>query len=177
MVPLRWLGQRQARNASAEADGPGATEKLSVGQRAVNVSHAKIRALGEQAVATPKTWRLLRKLRCSTTRITSLVQAVPSLSLGRRVGLSPAASHHARSVDMCHASSPEGARINAEESDGLRSRVHSSKDRGYNFPSCSASMQRFRFQTACRRASPVGASPPMGPRVSASVSVLDSLRS
>ena len=42
---------------------------------------AKIRALVEQAIATLKSWRLLRKLRCSTTRITSLVQAVLCLHL------------------------------------------------------------------------------------------------
>ncbi|MFC1402430.1 MULTISPECIES: IS5/IS1182 family transposase [Streptacidiphilus] len=59
----------------------GRWDKLSAGQRAVNVSHAKIRALGEQAMATLKTWRLLRKLRCSTTRITGIVQAVLALHL------------------------------------------------------------------------------------------------
>lgn len=59
----------------------GKWETLSVGQQAVNRSHAKVRALAEQAVATLKTWRLLRKLRCSTTRITSLVQAVLCLHL------------------------------------------------------------------------------------------------
>lgn len=59
----------------------GRWDKLSTGQRAVNVSHAKIRALGEQAMATLKTWRLLRKLRCSTTRITAVVQAVLTLHL------------------------------------------------------------------------------------------------
>ncbi len=32
-------------------------------------------------MATLKTWRLLRKIRCSTTRITSLVQAVLTLHL------------------------------------------------------------------------------------------------
>ncbi|MFI7363350.1 IS5/IS1182 family transposase, partial [Streptomyces sp. NPDC050149] len=37
---------------------------------------AKIRCLGEQAMATLKGWRLLRKLRCSTNRITAIVQAV-----------------------------------------------------------------------------------------------------
>lgn len=47
----------------------------------MNRSHAKIRALVEQAVATLKSWRLLRKLRCSTTRITNLVQAVLTLHL------------------------------------------------------------------------------------------------
>ncbi|MFH9735377.1 transposase family protein [Streptomyces sp. NPDC017260] len=70
--------------------GPGGTvrilhwgrwETLSDGQKAVNRFHAKIRALVEQAVATLKSWRLLRKLRCSTTRITSLVQAVLPLHL------------------------------------------------------------------------------------------------
>lgn len=59
----------------------GRWEHLSAGQRAVNVSHARIRAVGEQAIATLKGWRLLRKLRCSTTRITGLVQAVLSLHL------------------------------------------------------------------------------------------------
>ncbi|MFF4232397.1 transposase family protein [Streptomyces sp. NPDC001820] len=59
----------------------GRWEKLSAGQQAVNRSHARIRALGEQAMATLKTWRLLRKLRCSTTRITELVQAVLTLHL------------------------------------------------------------------------------------------------
>jgi hypothetical protein len=53
----------------------------SAGQKAVNRSHAKIRALVEQAMATLKSWRLLRKLRCSTTRITARVQAVLALHL------------------------------------------------------------------------------------------------
>jgi hypothetical protein len=59
----------------------GRWESLSAGQQAVNRSHAKIRALVEQAMATLKNWRLLRKLRCSTTRITRLVQAVLTLHL------------------------------------------------------------------------------------------------
>ncbi|MDO0932263.1 transposase family protein [Streptomyces sp. DG2A-72] len=59
----------------------GRWDTLSTGQKAMNQSHAKIRALAEQAVATLKSWRLLRKLRCSTTRITSLVQAVLTLHL------------------------------------------------------------------------------------------------
>ncbi|CAG7614070.1 hypothetical protein SBRY_100230 [Actinacidiphila bryophytorum] len=53
----------------------------SAGQQAVNPSHAKIRALVEQAMATLKNWRLLRKLRCSTTRIAALVKAVLTLHL------------------------------------------------------------------------------------------------
>jgi DDE superfamily endonuclease len=59
----------------------GRWDSLSAGQQAVNRSHTKIRALVEQAIATLKSWRLLRKLRCSTTRITSLVQAVLTLHL------------------------------------------------------------------------------------------------
>ncbi|MCL7493176.1 transposase family protein [Streptomyces sp. MCA2] len=54
---------------------------LSAGKQAVNVAHAKIRAVGEQAMATLKGWRLLRKLRCSTTRITDIVKAVLTLHL------------------------------------------------------------------------------------------------
>lgn len=38
-------------------------------------SHAKIRCLGEQAMATLKGWRLVRRLRCSTNRITDIVKA------------------------------------------------------------------------------------------------------
>jgi hypothetical protein len=56
-------------------------ETLAADQQAVNRSHAKIRALVEQAVATLKSWRPLRTPRCSTTRITSPVQAVLTLHL------------------------------------------------------------------------------------------------
>lgn len=59
----------------------GKHRNLPVGQQAVNVAHARIRAVGEQAMATLKSWRLLRKLRCSTTRITGLVQAVLALHI------------------------------------------------------------------------------------------------
>jgi len=59
----------------------GRWRNLSPGKRAVNRAHARIRAVGEQADATLKTWRLLRKLRCSPSRITAVVQAVLSLHL------------------------------------------------------------------------------------------------
>ncbi|MEU3342396.1 hypothetical protein ABZ758_46685, partial [Streptomyces sp. NPDC006668] len=39
------------------------------------------RSMVEQAIATLKSWRLLRKRRCSTTRVTSPVQAVLVLQL------------------------------------------------------------------------------------------------
>ncbi|CAL9675171.1 hypothetical protein SUDANB9_07760 [Streptomyces sp. enrichment culture] len=69
----------------------GRWDSLSTGQQAVNRSHAKIRALVEQAIATLKSWRLLRALRCSTSRITSLVQAVLVLQLAATDGDQPAA--------------------------------------------------------------------------------------
>jgi hypothetical protein len=59
----------------------GRWNELFAGQRAVNVSRAWIRAVGEQAIATLKQWRLPRKLRCSTTRITDVVKAVLALHL------------------------------------------------------------------------------------------------
>ncbi|ANZ13578.1 transposase [Streptomyces noursei] len=59
----------------------GRWKHLSHGQQAVNRAHAKIRALGERAMATLKNWRLLRKLRCSTTRITHTAQAILTLTL------------------------------------------------------------------------------------------------
>lgn len=59
----------------------GRWEKLSTGQQAHNRSHARIRALGEQAAATLKSWRLLRRLRCSAIRITDLVKAALTLHL------------------------------------------------------------------------------------------------
>lgn len=50
-------------------------------RRRHNRDHAKIRSLGERAMAILKCWRLLRKLRCSTTRITAVVRAVVALEL------------------------------------------------------------------------------------------------
>ncbi len=46
-----------------------------------NRDHTKIRSLGGRAMAILKCWRLLRKLRCSTTRITAVVRAVVALEL------------------------------------------------------------------------------------------------
>ncbi|MGW2209769.1 transposase family protein [Streptomyces sp. NPDC001781] len=54
----------------------GRWNKPSAGKKAVDRAHEKVRALGEQAMATFKSWRLLPNLRCSTTRITDLVEAV-----------------------------------------------------------------------------------------------------
>lgn len=80
-IPCR--ADKTCRGASGPIRIPyrGKWHDLSPGQQAVNRSHARIRALGERAVATPKTWRLLRGLRCSTTRITDLIRAILALHL------------------------------------------------------------------------------------------------
>jgi hypothetical protein len=86
-VSLVCYGDKSYQGAGGTVGVPfrGKRRDRSVGQQAVNIADARIRAVGEQAMATLKSWRLLRKLRCSTTRITGLVQAV--LALLRRMGL------------------------------------------------------------------------------------------
>ncbi len=49
---------------------------LSRRQKEVNRAHARIRALGERAIATLKTWKILAKLRCCPRRATAIVQAI-----------------------------------------------------------------------------------------------------
>ena len=49
---------------------------LSRRQKAVNRAHAKVRARGERAIATLKTWKILTKLRCCPRRTTAIVQAI-----------------------------------------------------------------------------------------------------
>ncbi|MET8153539.1 transposase family protein [Actinoplanes sp. NPDC049668] len=53
--------------------------KLSRRQKAVNRAHGKIRARGERAIATLKTWKILVKLRCCPRRATAIVQAISVL--------------------------------------------------------------------------------------------------
>jgi hypothetical protein len=50
--------------------------KLSRRQKAVNRSHARIRARGERGISTLKTWKILAKLRCCPRRATAIVQAI-----------------------------------------------------------------------------------------------------
>ena len=50
--------------------------KLSRRQKTVNRAHAKIRARGERAIATLKTWKALAKLRCCPARATAIVHAI-----------------------------------------------------------------------------------------------------
>lgn len=45
-------------------------------RKKVNRAHARIRAVGERANATLKTWKILTRLRCSPHRATPIMQAV-----------------------------------------------------------------------------------------------------
>ena len=45
-------------------------------QKRYNRQHARIRARGERAIATLKTWKILTKLRCCPRRATMIVQAI-----------------------------------------------------------------------------------------------------
>jgi hypothetical protein len=55
--------------------------RLSRREKAVNRSHAKIRAVGERAIATVKCWKLLTKLHCCPKRATALLAAILVLQL------------------------------------------------------------------------------------------------
>jgi DDE superfamily endonuclease/Helix-turn-helix of DDE superfamily endonuclease len=55
--------------------------RLSRREKAVNRSHAKIRAIGERAIATLKCWKLPAKLHCCPKRATNLLAAILVLQL------------------------------------------------------------------------------------------------
>jgi hypothetical protein len=59
----------------------GRYRRLSDNQKAVNTAHARQRGPGERANAQLKSWKILRKIRCSPSRATTLVQAVQTLIL------------------------------------------------------------------------------------------------
>ncbi|MER7001280.1 transposase family protein [Streptomyces sp. NPDC000410] len=73
---LRCWADKAYHGAGSPVRVPFRGRRLKRWQRRHNTTHAKIRCLGEQAMATLKGWRLLRKLRCSTNRITAIVQAI-----------------------------------------------------------------------------------------------------
>ncbi|GGK28428.1 hypothetical protein GCM10011583_70510 [Streptomyces camponoticapitis] len=68
----RQGASRRWRTCPGAVSGPGLKQR----KRRHNTTYANIRCLGEQAMATLKGWRLLRKLSCSTNRITDVVKAV-----------------------------------------------------------------------------------------------------
>lgn len=73
---LKFWADKAYQGAGHPARVPFRGRRLKRWKRRHNSSHTKIRCLAEQAIAVLKSWRLLRKLRCSTNRITAIVQAV-----------------------------------------------------------------------------------------------------
>jgi hypothetical protein len=59
----------------------GKFRPLSRNEKDVNTAHARMRAPGERANAELKNWQILRKIRTSPTRATTLVNAVQTLIL------------------------------------------------------------------------------------------------
>jgi hypothetical protein len=59
----------------------GRYRPLSANQNDVNTAHARRRGPGERANAQVNSWRILRKIRSSPSRATTLVQAVQTLIL------------------------------------------------------------------------------------------------
>jgi len=53
--------------------------KLGKRKQLFNRYHAKVRAVGERGAATLKQWHILRKARCSPSRMTAVVQAILTL--------------------------------------------------------------------------------------------------
>jgi hypothetical protein len=53
--------------------------KLGKRKKLFNRHHAKVRAMGERGAATLKEWHILRKARCSPSRLTAIVQAILTL--------------------------------------------------------------------------------------------------
>lgn len=65
-VGLKCRADKAYQGAGRPVRVPFRGRRLKRWKRRHNTTHAKIRCVGEQAMATLKGWRLLRKLRCST---------------------------------------------------------------------------------------------------------------
>jgi hypothetical protein len=83
---LKCWADKAYQGAAGNVRVPFKGRRLKRWQRRHNTTHAKILCVGEQAMATLKCWRLLRKLRCSTNRITAVVKAVLTLHLAAASG-------------------------------------------------------------------------------------------
>lgn len=75
-MELKCWADKAYQGAGRSIRVPFRGRRLKRWKRRHSSTHAKIRCLGEQAMATLKGRRVLRKLRCSTNRITDLVKAV-----------------------------------------------------------------------------------------------------
>ena len=80
---LADLGSKWAASRSLAYQGVGATVRASYGNhreqpahhQRFNHDHARLRAPGERAFVQSNSWRLLRRARCATRRIGTIVQA------------------------------------------------------------------------------------------------------
>jgi DDE superfamily endonuclease len=77
---------------------------LSRGQKNVNRSHARIRALGERVIAILKTWKVLIRLRCPRHRDRAGLLALQALEGGRYSGQEGLAGFPAGVVFACDVS-------------------------------------------------------------------------
>jgi len=73
---LRCWADKAYQGVGGTVRVPFRGRRLKKGKRRHNTTHARIRCLGEQAMATLKSRRLPRKLRCGTNRLTNVVKAV-----------------------------------------------------------------------------------------------------
>jgi hypothetical protein len=70
------LADKGYRGARGAVGVPFYGRDLPQRMRECNAAHAKVRAIGERAISTLKTWRLLAKLRCCPQRATAITQAI-----------------------------------------------------------------------------------------------------
>ncbi|MEU9057175.1 transposase family protein [Streptomyces sp. NPDC048384] len=56
---------------------------LTLKHRCVNRAHSRLRRPVERAIARIKTWRILRKIRCSPSNLTSIARAILTLETHR----------------------------------------------------------------------------------------------
>lgn len=73
------LGRQGLPGRGRHRDHPLKGRRLSRNMRAVNTSHARIRAKGERAIATLKTWKILSKVRCDPGYTTTILKAITVL--------------------------------------------------------------------------------------------------
>ncbi|MEV6476399.1 transposase family protein [Streptomyces sp. NPDC051657] len=76
---MKCWADKAYQGAGGTTRAPFRSLRIKLRQRRHNSTHARIRCLGEQAMDALKVWRLPRKLRCSTTRVTAIVKTLPAL--------------------------------------------------------------------------------------------------
>ncbi|MBD3003875.1 transposase family protein [Streptomyces sp. 5-10] len=76
---VKCWADKAYQGAGGTTRAPVRGRRLKLRQRRRNSTHARIRCLGEQAMAALKGWRLPRKRRCSTNRVTAIVKTIPAL--------------------------------------------------------------------------------------------------